>query len=167
VQYYKGRTVGITDEATAAIEAFWGTQTDAVQRKVRYKTDLELDAYMNAIGRHVDAVELEDVQDAITNFVRRLAIREAYLTKEHKSDVGRYLAIFKRLAAKMEVKMLPGVDPWFVAMSERDFMTASNAHRDDEEDIALKALGSFARVYLESITRDVNGRKRTRFYPRP
>ena len=164
VKHYRGLTIGITDEATAALEAFWTTQTDAVQRKVRFKTELELDAYMNAIGRHVDAVELEDMQDAITNFVRRLVIREVNLTKEHKTDVGRYLSIFKRLAAKVQAKLDAGCDPWFCGLSERDFINDSNAYRNDEDDIALRALQSF-KSHLEPITRTFNGRQRVRYIP--
>jgi hypothetical protein len=167
IQYYKGRTVGITEEATAAIEACWESQPEKVMRKVRFKAELELDAHLNAIGRHADNVELEDVLDAITNFTRRLEIRDAFLVKENKSDVGRYISIFKRLADKMLPEMTEGRDPWEYAMSKRDFLTDSHAYRDDELDIAERAWSSFASNFLQIITKEVQGQVRAKYYPAP
>jgi hypothetical protein len=167
VDSYVGRELDILPEASVLLESFWNAQPEEIQRKVRYGAELELDAYLNAIGRGVMRVEVEDVQDAITNFSRRLAMRAAFLSIGVKDDTARYLAALKRLTAQIEAQIRPDLDPWEYARSKRDFLTDSNAYRNDEDHLFERAWNVFQPANLQPITRAIAGVNRTKFYPAP
>jgi putative DNA primase/helicase len=173
VRKYRGVHMEIRPEASEAIASYWGTLPEKIQSKVRFGVELELDAYLNAIGRGVFTVELEDVHDAITNFSRRLEIRKEYIGREVKDDTARYLAALKRITAQMAEEMKvavaspEAVDPWTIAKSERDFMSSTNAYRDDEEHLFKRAWAAFCPTYLQPIQKAIQGQNRTKFYPAP
>lgn len=165
-------TVVMPPEVDALIEEFWTTQLPAVKETVRYKRNLQVDAYMNAIGRGSMRVSVEDVEHAIIDCKRELVTRAACFTAEVSDRVGYYFAAMKRLTKQMEADIRaagPNADVFKYALSERDFHTLTNSYRDNEPEAFERAWKLYRKSYLDELPPQVtrNGRKVVKFIPAP
>ncbi len=162
---YSG-TMTMKPEATAQLNDFWKDQPVEVRKKARWKKNLMLDAFMSAFGRGSKVVESEDVTIAIKIFSRQLVIRRVCFTTEVPDRVGYYLGLIKRITEQMERRLAAGVPAEKVAKSRRDYETATNAYRDNEEHIFSKAWETHCRVHLRPVTvRKTNGQEYQKFLP--
>jgi len=160
-------SVGMEGHTKKLLEDFWQSQPLSVRTKVRFRTNLFLDAYMSAFGRRSWTVERADADAAIKIFQRQMVIRRKHFGIEIPDPVGRYTARIKALTEQMAVAILNGVEPETVALSRRDFENQSNSYRDNEGSIFERAWNPFLKVYLMPI--DVlgkNGHKYTKYIPR-
>jgi hypothetical protein len=162
---YSG-TMTMQPEAKARLDAFWSSHPDAIRKKVRWKKNLLLDAYMSAFGRGLKLVELEDAEIAIKIFVRQLVIRQTHFTSEVPDRTGYYIGLLKVISAKMERQLAAGASEVVVAKSRRDFEKETHAHRDNENHIFDKAWQVFERTWLEKreVTK-ANGQKYWKYVP--
>ena len=84
-------------EAKAAEEACWKSQTEAVRKKVRFRTGLRLDAYTNAMSNGRTVMNKDDVDKAARTFTRELAIRASQFNTPITDRVGYYSALIKEI----------------------------------------------------------------------
>ncbi len=162
---YSG-TMTMSPEAKALLDECWNAQSAKTKSKARWRSNLKLEAYMSAFGRGLKVVEPEDATVAIKNFERQLIIRRVCFTMDAPDRVGYYLGLIKRITQHMTEQLAAGTPPDRVAKSRRDYETATNAHRDNEEHIFAKAWETHSRVWLEPVTvRKTNGHRYTKYLP--
>ena len=150
------------------LEAFWGSQEKETRVKVRWKRNLQMDSYMTAFGERRHIVEVADVEIAIKNCIRQLAIRKACFGAEMIDRTAYYLDKIKQVTAWMQKKIAEGAEPGQVARSRRDYEKMTNAARDNGEHLFDKAWQIHSRVHLDLIkVRKTNGQQYDKFVPKP
>ncbi len=158
----------MSDEARDFVKAFWDVQPVGVKRKARWKKNMMLDAYMSAFGRGSRIAELEDVHIAAKIFSRQLVIRQVHFTDEVPDRTGYYLGLIKKITEGMRRKLAAGVDPYFVALTRRDYERKTNAARDNEEHIFERAWAIHSKHHLETVNiKKGNGQLYPKFIPIP
>jgi hypothetical protein len=158
----------MSQAADDRLEAFWGTQEKETRVKVRWKRNLQMDAYMVAFGEKRSVVESSDVEIATKTFTRQLAIRKACFGAEMVDRTAYYLDKIKQVTAWMRKKIAEGAEPGQVARSRRDYERNTNAARDNEEHLFDKAWQIHSRVHLDPVkVRKTNGQEYDKFVPKP
>jgi putative DNA primase/helicase len=164
---YSG-TMKMSPEAKRLLDDCWNTQTPEIKKKARFRSNLKLDAYMSAFGRGLKVVEAEDADVAIKIFKRQIVIRQVCFTTEVPDRVGYYLGLIKRITERMIKQLAAGYPAEQVAKSRRDYETATNAYRDNEEHIFAKAWETHSKVHLQPVTiTKTNGHEYQKFLPVP
>ncbi len=154
------------DDAKARLESFWSEQPTAVRKKVRWKKNLTLDAYISAFGRGVKIVEMGDVEIAVKIFTRQLVIRQTHFTSEVPDRIGYYLGLVKAITEKMQRQLAAGLSEWQVAKSRRDYERESHAHRDNETHIFERAWAVHAPTWLTKVeVKKPNGQTYVKYLP--
>jgi hypothetical protein len=104
---------------------------------------------------------------AIRIFERQIVIRQKHFGIEIPDPIGKYAARIRALTERMAASILNGVEPETVALSRRDFETASNSYRDNEGHIFERAWNPFLKTHLMPIKiKGRNGREYTKYIPR-
>jgi hypothetical protein len=161
-------TMEMDPTADTRLEAFWSTQAKETRVKVRWKRNLQMDAYMVALGENRRVVAVADVEIAIKNFIRQLAIRKACFGAEMVDRTAYYLDKIKQVTEWMRKKIADGAAPGQVARSRRDYERNTNAARDNEEHVFDKAWQIHSRVHLDLIkVKKTNGQQYDKFLPKP
>jgi hypothetical protein len=149
------------------IEGYWEALPKDIRTRVRLKAHLYRDMYMTAHGRGVMIAEMQDVDAALVNFIRQIKIREAFFTTEAPDKIGLYLSRLKTLTEGMRRRLNKGEPVWQVAMSLRDFQTATNAYRDNELHVFGTAWRSWESRVRKVNVQKANGHEYTKFIPEP
>src|SRR5256885_16756033 len=100
---------------------------------------------MSAYGRCSMVAETEDLELAIKIFRRQIVVREKHFATEVPDRIGLYISRLKTITVDMRRRLNAGGPLGQVAMSLRDFQTATNAVRDNEIhtfQIAWRQLGA-------------------------
>jgi hypothetical protein len=158
-------TMTLSFEATSILETFWASlaKTD---RKIRWKNDLIVDAFMSAFGRHAKEVSGDDVIAAVKIARRQIIIRKVCFTTEVPDKTGYYLGLIKRITEKMEKRLVAGDSQDSVAMSKRDYLTVTHAFRDNEDHWFEKAWSVHEKVFLQKVkVRKSNGQEYEKYLP--
>lgn len=158
----------MSDEAKDRVHAFWKSQAPEVRKKVRWKKNMMLDAYLTAFGRGSMRAELTDVEIAIKIFDRQLIIRRVCFCDEVPDRIGYYYGLIKKITENMQREIAAGVNPAIAAKSRRDYETLTHAFRDNEVHIFDRAWHSFAPNRLDERTiKKNNGHEYQKFIPKP
>jgi hypothetical protein len=156
----------MTQEAKSRLDEFWLGQPKEVRSVARLKKNLMLDAYLTAFGQGSMVADLPEVEIAIKIFLRQLVMRRVFFTAEVPDRVGFYIGQLKALTEKMKKKLAEGYLPGDVAMSRRDFETATNAYRDNEVHWFSTAWKNFQPQWLQLIqVKKQNGRSYGKYIP--
>jgi hypothetical protein len=156
-------------ETKVQLDVFWKSQSPEIRKKVRFRKHLMLDMYMAAFGRGVTVAEPQDLEVAIKIFTRQIVIRKVMFTDEIPDRVGFYLGHLKKMEKMMRAQLNAGTPIPQVAMALRDFMTSSNAWRDNEAHIfnqAWKAVMTGGIFKLVSV-KGANGQMYQKYVPAP
>lgn len=147
-------TARLAPEAEVLLDAFWESQPTPVFTKVRYKQNLLVDAFLNAIGRGRMTVLPEDAENAIKDARRELATRATCFVEEASDRVGFYYSKLKSLTAGMEKEIrvaTAGTDVWEeIAKSESDFEHDTRATANNEPEAFARAWKHWAPRHLEA-----------------
>ncbi len=161
-------TMTMAEDAKAFVDELWAGQPVGVKKKVRWKKNVMIDAYMSAFGRGSRVAELEDVQIAARIFTRQLAIRREHFTDEVPDRTGYYLGLIKKITESMRRQLNAGVDVFFVALSRRDYEKRTNASRDNEEHYFEKAWALHSKHHLQPVNiQKRNGQTYAKYIPIP
>ena len=162
--------------AKARIEDYWNSLPLREQTEVRRKKNIYLDQFMIRLALMVGCkkinpigeTSLQDADDAIANDQRQAIIRRLYLNTQTTDVIGVYLDKLKKITGKQMEKIRHGVAPEVAALTQRDYVKLTNAHRENEEHIFERAWRPFVGMYLMSITKPQAGGPKTVWYvPRP
>jgi len=154
---------GVEDQ----LEAFWMSLPNEMQTRVRLKSYLAQDMFMSAYGRGSMVADTEDLELAVKIFRRQIVIREKHFTTEVPDKVGLYLSRLKTITTDMRRRLNAGEPIGQVAMSVRDFHTATHAFRDNELHTFQIAWRNWdAQVAMVEVT-GKNGHKYKKFVPEP
>jgi hypothetical protein len=155
-------------DAKEVLHTFWKEQPKPVRDKARFRKNLMLDAYVNAFMNIRLAVETEDMTRAINTFLRELAIRSVHFNTPIGDRVSYYSALIKEITVDMIEKLVRGEHPKIVAQTKRDYLTKTNAYRNNEEHIFYRAWISHEKDYLIPIkVPSSNGRFYEKYLPAP
>jgi hypothetical protein len=164
---YSG-TMKMSTEAKNLLLEFWATQPREVRRKVRWRKNLQIDAFMSAFGRALKVVERGDMEIAIRIFNRQVRIRQICFTAEVPDKTGYFYGLIKNIHARMIRQLAASKLPAFVAKSRRDFETETHAYRDNQVHFFVKAWNLFEPVWLDKISIKMgNGQCYTKYLPKP
>lgn len=154
---------GVEDQ----LEAFWTSLPNEMQTRVRLKSYLAQDMFMSAYGRGSMVAEAEDLELAIKIFRRQIVIREKHFSIEVPDKVGLYLSRLKAITEEMRRRLNAGEPIGQVAMSLRDFQTATNAFRDNELHTFQIAWRNWDAQMATTEVTGKNGHKYKKFVPEP
>lgn len=154
--------------AKAALATFWDRQPKEIKTKVRFKSHLILDMYFSAWSQGRMVAEMSDLLVAAKIFVRQMVIRRVHFRGEIPDRVGYYIGLLKTLMERMRKRLKAGEHIATVAMSLRDFQTATNAFRDNEMQVFNTAWRNFERDWLVKVgVKGKNGQTYEKFVPMP
>lgn len=158
----------MSEAAKDCLKQFWDAQPIEVRKKARWKKNMQVDAFMSAFGRGVREVELEDAVIATKIFTRQLVIRQEHFTQEVPDRTGYYLGLIKRITETMRRQLAAGLDPYFVALTRRDYEKRTNANRDNEEHLFEKAWVIHSKHHLQPVNiKKANGQTYAKYIPIP
>ena len=102
-------------------------------------------------------------------FTRELAIRAKHFNTPIGDRVGFYSALIKEITEKMIIRLVRGEEPEAVAQTKRDYLTKTNAYRNNEEHLFFRAWISHEKDYLIPIKIQVGRNRRwvEKYLPAP
>ncbi len=158
----------MADGVKALVDGFWKAQPKEHRNRVRWKKHLMLDMYMSAYGRGSMIAELPDWEAAKKIYLRQVAIREKHFITEVPDKIGVYNHRIRVIVERMEARLRAGETVQKVALSQRDFMTATHAYRDNDVHTFNHAWRHWEGALLNSVPiTGGNGQKYTKYVPVP
>jgi hypothetical protein len=158
----------MADGVKSLLDGFWKSQPKEHRNRVRWKKHLMLDMYMSAFGRGSMIAEVQDWEAAKRIYLRQVAIREKHFTTEAPDRIGVYNSRIRVIVERMAARLRAGETVQQVALSERGFMTATNAYRDNDVHTFKMAWRHWEGALLASVhITGGNGQKYTKFVPMP
>jgi putative DNA primase/helicase len=163
-----GQQMKMADDVKPLVENFWKSQPKEYRGRVRWKKHLMLDMYMAAFGRGSMIATVDDWEIARRIYLRQVAIREKHFTTEVPDKIGVYNSRLRVIVERMRARLLAGESVQAVALSQRDFMTATNAYRDNDVHTFCMAWRHWEGVLLASVSiTGGNGQQYKKFVPMP
>jgi hypothetical protein len=158
----------MADGVKSLLDGFWKSQPNEHRNRVRWKKHLMLHMYMSAYGRGSMIAEVQDWEAAKKIYLRQVAIREKHFTTEVPDRLGVYNSRIRVIVERMAARLKAGETVQQVALSQRDFMTATNAYRDNDIHTFNNAWRHWEGALLASVpVTGGNGQKYTKFVPMP
>ena len=155
---------GVKDTLTK----FWLAQPKDIRVKVRFKSHLMLDMYFSAWSQGRMVATLEDLDVAIRIFDRQMVIRRVHFCEEIPDRVGYYVGLLKSITKGMRKRLVAGDLIGDVALSVRDFQTATHAFRDNELVVFNNAWRNYEKDHLWKVkVKARNGQTYEKFIPMP
>ncbi len=163
-------------KAKAALIEYFGSLPTG-EKKARFRQNLFVDHFLIQASQMADLkgkgktsgeTSLQDALDAIANARRQAVIRRIYLTVQAGSLTAVYIARIKKLHGKQTEAIRNGRPFTDVALSERDFLTATHAYRDNDEEAfsrAWRACENYRYRVPDTEMPSQRGRKTAKYLP--
>jgi hypothetical protein len=158
--------MSLSAEAKQIFATFWNSLPSKEKNAIRLRNAMVVDAFIMAFARHATEVSAADALAAAKIAQRQLIIRKVCFTTEVPDKTGYYSGLIKKIIEKMSRRLNAGEELDAVAMSERDFLTATNAYRDNEEHFFKKAWDVLRPIFLaKHFVVKANGQKYEKWLP--
>ena len=136
--------------------------------KVRFKSHLMLDMYFTAWSQGRMTATAEDLDVAIRIFDRQMVIRRVHFSDEVPDRVGYYIGLLKTITKGMRKRLVAGDLIGDVALSVRDFQTATHAFRDNELQVFHNAWRNYEKDHLWKVkVKAKDGQTYEKYIPMP
>jgi hypothetical protein len=159
-------TMSLSEPAKQIFSVFWNSLPAKEKNAIRLRNAMVVDAFIMAFARHATEVSTADALAAVKIAYRQLIIRKVCFTTEVPDKTGYYSGLIKKSIEKMKRRIDGSESCDVVAMSERDFLTATNAYRDNEEHFFKRAWDVLRPVLLSKhVVVKANGQKYEKWRP--
>ena len=152
-------------KASDTIRQYWKELSKEDRSHPRRLDHLYIDMYMLAFGRRSPVVEIEDALSAIYLDKRQQPLRKEHFTEDVPDKVGDYSRRIK-IVIKSQIDAFRAGNPATeVMLSERGFMTLTNAYRKNEEIHFKRAWNSIVDTMLRPVDNvPSKGGRPTKYY---